>query len=79
MSGDLLKFGAQDGSGWYYRYEQEALSDPSYAENNWFPRLLPAPVARMREVIAKYAATSEEEKQERRDALIRKIDRVLSV
>lgn len=79
MSGDFLDYGGSSGSFWYFHFEQEALSDPQAAEENWFPKLPFAPVANMREVIAKHTAMSEEEKQERRDALMRKIDRGLGV
>lgn len=77
MSGDLLKFGGQGGSSWYAQFERDAFLDENLAENAWEPALPPEPVASMRETFAKYAAMSEEEKQAGRDALMRKIDKVL--
>lgn len=79
MSGDLLKYGGQGGSSWYAQFERAAFLDENIAENAWEPILPPKPVAHMREVIAKYAAMSEEEKQAGRDALMRKIDKALEV
>jgi hypothetical protein len=77
MRNDVLMYGGQQGSSWYFQYERDALVDPYMAEKDWFPEIPPNPVERMREQFAKYAAMTEEKKQAQRDRLMAVIDRAL--